>query len=123
MKKIILTGICAFALSTTFAFVPQALTSASSKLVVVDDPMDLNQYIGKYKFEGLPFEYLTITLINGKLHANTGAEEGDLIPLPEADTFDASGRAILKFKRDTDKKVNGMTLDADGSSFEGKKEA
>lgn len=123
MRRIILTGLCAITLSTTFAFVPPVLTSASPKLVAVNDPVDLNQYVGKYKFEGLPFEYLTITLIDGKLHANTGTEEGDLIPLQEADTFDASGRAILKFRRDTDKKVNGMTLDADGSSFEGKKEA
>ncbi len=123
MKKIILSGVCFVALSMAFASVPKVYTSATPTLVQIDDPKDLNQYVGKYKFEGLPFEYLTVAIKDGKLIANTGVEEAELTPLKDADSFDAAGRAVLKFRRDTDKKVNAITLDAEGSSFEGKKEA
>lgn len=123
MKKIILSSVYFVSLSTAFIFVPKVSTAATPILVVVDDPVDLNQYVGKYKFEGLPFEYLTVAVKDGKLIANTGVEEAELTPLKDADSFDAAGRAILKFRRDTDKKVNAITLDAEGSSFEGKKES
>jgi cytochrome c len=124
MKKLVLTLACAISFSALYAATPVVGTSPVANQVRTDDPVDLNQYAGKYKFEGLPFEYLTIGVKDGQLTINTGTEEGTLTPIKDTtDKFDAAGRATLKFNRDENKKVTGITLDAQGMSFEGKKEA
>ncbi|GAB3511573.1 hypothetical protein GCM10027341_51250 [Spirosoma knui] len=124
MKKFALTLACAFSLSAVYAAVPAISTPPVTNQQRTDDPVDLNQYVGKYKFEGLPFDYLTIAVKDGKLTVNTGTEEGPLTPIKDTtDKFDADGRATLKFNRDESKKVTSITLDAQGMSFEGKKEA
>ena len=123
MKKLVFTIACLLSLSAVYAAAPVVPAPASASLVRVADPVDLNQYVGKYKFEGLPFEYITVAVKDGKLVINTGTEEGALTPLKDADSFDADGRAIFKFTRNADKKVTGLTLDAQGNVFDGKKEA
>jgi hypothetical protein len=123
MKKLILTIACLASLSAAYASTPEVPAPASASFVRVADPVDLTQYVGKYKMEGLPFEYITIAVKDGKLTINTGTEEGALTPLKDADSFDADGRATFKFTRNADKKVTGVTLDAQGNVFEGKKEA
>lgn len=123
MKKVVLTLACVVSLSAVYAASPNADTLPVAQLRT-DDPVDLNQYVGKYKFEGLPFEYITIGVKDGKLTIDTGSEAGTLTPIKDTtDKFDADGRATLKFNRDENRKVNGITLDAQGMSFEGKKEA
>ncbi|QNF33551.1 DUF3471 domain-containing protein [Adhaeribacter swui] len=123
MKKLFASTAFLVSFSAVYAAAPAVRIAPSSIIISVDDPVDLNQYVGKYKFEGLPFEYLTVAVKDGKLMANTGEEEAELTPLKETDSFDAAGRAILKFRRDPNKKVNAITLDAEGSSFEGRKES
>ena len=123
MKTIVFTLACTLSLSTLYAASTPA-PAATTTQVSVADSVDLNQYVGKYKFEGLPFEFVTIAVKDGKLTIDTGTESGAMTAVKDAaDTFDASGRATLKFKRDDTKKVTGVTLDAQGMSFEGKKEA
>lgn len=123
MKKLVFTIACLTSLSAAYAAAPIVPAPASASSVRVADPVDLTQYVGKYKMEGLPFEYITIAVKDGKLTINTGSEEGALTPLKDADSFDADGRATFKFIRNADKKVTGVTLDAQGNVFEGKKEA
>ncbi len=122
MKTIVFTLACTLSLSTLYAASTPA-SAAPTTQVAIADSVDLNQYVGKYKFEGLPFEFVTIAVKDGKLTIDTGSESGAMTAVKDAaDTFDASGRATLKFKRDDTKKVTGVTLDAQGMSFEGKKE-
>ncbi len=122
MKTIVFTLACTLSLSTLYAASTPAPAITTTQLAVADS-VDLNQYVGKYKFEGLPFEFVTIAVKDGKLTIDTGSESGAMTAVKDAaDTFDAAGRATLKFKRDDTKKVTGVTLDAQGMSFEGKKE-
>lgn len=87
------------------------------------DSIQLDEFVGKYKMAGLPFDYVEVRLQDGKLVVNANGEEGTLTPLKEPDTFDAEGKATLKFNRDAAKKIYGMTLDAQGSTFDGIKES
>ncbi|PRY39254.1 uncharacterized protein DUF3471 [Spirosoma oryzae] len=122
MKTLVFTLACTLSLSTLYAASTPAPAEATVQVAVADS-VDLNQYVGKYKFEGLPFEFVTIAVKDGKLTIDTGSESGAMTAVKDAaDTFDAAGRATLKFKRDDTKKVTGVTLDAQGMSFEGKKE-
>ncbi|MGA0559273.1 DUF3471 domain-containing protein [Larkinella sp. VNQ87] len=123
MKKLVFTIACLTTLSAAYASAPSVAAPNRPDVQVLADSVDLTQYVGKYKFEGLPFERLTIEVQDGKLTVSTGSEGGPVTPMKDPDTFDASGQATLKFVRDADKKVIGLTLEAQGSVFEGKKES
>ena len=83
---------------------------------------ELEAYAGKYKFSGLPFEVIKISVEGGALMSDNGGEKGALKATPTADRFDANGQAMFQFVRDSEGKVTGMKLEAMGMSFEGKKE-
>ncbi|WP_247235725.1 DUF3471 domain-containing protein [Telluribacter sp. SYSU D00476] len=124
MKKNVLIFACVISLSASYAAPVAEVASSMATPVCVADQADLSQYAGKYKFEGLPFEYITISVVDGKLMISTGTDEGELTPVKDAaDKFDAGGQATLTFTRDADQKVTGLTLDAQGFTFDGKKEA
>ena len=123
MKKYILTLVGVAVLTATYA-APRAISMPGlTQSISLGDSVNLNQYTGKYKFEGLPFEFVTIGVKDGKLTIDTGSENGVLSPLQDADSFDAAGRATLLFTRDADKKVTGLTLKAAGNDYPGKKES
>ena len=122
MKKTLLLFACLASLSTLHAstlpvgVAPRIQTG-------ITEPVDLKQYTGKYKFEGLPFEFMTIAVKDDSLTVDTGSESGLLTPVKDAtDQFNAGDRAVLKFTRDENKKVTGLTLEAQGMSFYGKRE-
>ncbi len=124
MKKLVVTLACLGSLSAAYATTPEVPGRSSVTEVSVADSVNLTDFVGKYKMEGLPFDYITIGVKDGKLTIDTGSEAGALTPVKDAaDKFDAAGRATLKFNRDANKKVTGVTLDAQGMSFDGKKEA
>ncbi len=81
----------------------------------------LDGFVGQYKMQGLPFETMDIKTKDGKLIINANGDEGELTPLGEPDLYDAAGRATIKFTRNADKKVTGVSLNAQGMSFEGSK--
>jgi cytochrome c len=82
-----------------------------------------DDYVGKYKMTGLPFEYLEISNKDGKVWSKTpDGREGEIKAMEQADKFDADGKAIIKFIRDDKSKVIGLKLEAMGMSFEGKRE-
>lgn len=123
MKKIVFTLACLLSLSAAHAITSPMATLASASYVSADS-VDINQYVGKYKFEGLPFDYITVSVKEGKLMINTGSDEGELTPVKDAaDKYDADGKATFTFKRNADKKITGLQLEAQGFSFEGTKEA
>lgn len=122
MKKFVLTLACVASMSAVYASSSVTATPAT-QIVQSAEAADLNEYAGKYKFEGLPFEFITVSVKDGKLMINTGTDEGELTPVKDAtDKYDAGGQATLTFVRDANKKVSGLTLEAQGFSFEGKKE-
>jgi hypothetical protein len=123
MKKLVFTIACLLSLSAAYATTPGVSGTAAASFLRAADPVDLTQYVGKYKFEGLPFEYITVAVKDGKLVVNTGSEEGVLTPLKDVDSFDADGRATFKFIRNPDKVVTGIALEAQDMIYEGKKES
>ena len=82
---------------------------------------NLNAFVGKYKMTGLPFEYITISVDEGKLMMDANGQNGALTSTGP-DTFDASGKAIIQFLRDEKKVVTKLKMDAMGFSFDGIKE-
>ncbi|WP_198174946.1 DUF3471 domain-containing protein [Spirosoma arboris] len=123
MKKIVFTFACFVSLSAAYAATSTGTIPQITKKTSLADSVNLADYVGKYKMQGLPFDYITIGLKEGKLTISTGDQDGTLTPLKEADKFDANGQATLQFVRDADKKVTGMKLDAQGMAFDGKKES
>jgi len=123
MKKLVLTFACAVSLSAAYAVTPEMTIRPLATQVSMADSANLADYVGKYKMEGLPFDYITIAVKDGKLMIDTGSQNGQLTPMPEVDKYDAAGQAAIKFVRNADKKVTGVTLEAQGMSFNGKKEA
>jgi cytochrome c len=81
----------------------------------------LEQYIGKYKMTGMPFESIEITVKDGKLLITAGTQSGELTSLSEPDKFDAGGQATLHFVRDTQGKVTQLKLSAAGFTFDGER--
>ncbi|MCC6461419.1 MAG: ThuA domain-containing protein [Saprospiraceae bacterium] len=105
------------------AFQDEAMASAAPPAILApgDLNMDLNEYVGKYKFTGLPFEYMEITLENGELIGTSPMGKGPLHPTTEPETFDADGKAKFQFIREGGQ-VTGVNLMPPGMSFSGKKE-
>jgi cytochrome c len=81
----------------------------------------LDQYAGKYKMTGLPFENIEISVKEGKLQITAGDQTGEITALPEPDKFDAAGQATIQFVRDNQGKVTQVKLIASGFSFDGQK--
>jgi cytochrome c len=82
----------------------------------------LNAYAGKYKMTGLPFDYMTVSVKDGKLLLDANGQIGEIKPTSTPDTYDADGKAVLTFLRDDKKAVNKVKMDAMGFTFEGLKE-
>jgi cytochrome c len=89
-------------------------TQASAKTNIQD-------YAGKYKMQGLPFDYVEISIADDKVIMNAGGQGGPVNATDTPDKYDADGKAILYFTREGGK-VSGLTMEAMGLKFEGKKE-
>ena len=84
---------------------------------------DSAAFIGKYKYEGLPFEYMEVSVKDGKLFYSGGEYSGSLDPLKDKkDVFDASGAAVFTFVRNNENKVTDLKIDYQGMTFTGKRE-
>ncbi len=83
--------------------------------------VDLKDYAGKYKMTGLPFPFVEVSVIDGKVMIQAGEQGGEIKPVGE-DKFDADGKATILFIRDEKKKVSKLKMEAMGFSFDGIKE-
>jgi hypothetical protein len=84
---------------------------------------DSASYTGKYKVEGVPFDYMDITVKEGKLYFTGGGYEGILSPIADKkDTFDAIGAAVFTFTRGPLGAVEGFKIDYNGMVIDGKRE-
>ncbi|WP_337043198.1 hypothetical protein [Emticicia sp. 17c] len=84
---------------------------------------DLSEYVGKYKFEELPFEFIEFKLTDGKLVVDAGGQGGEVKKDAEKDDIFATedGNAKFTFKRNDEKKIVKVTLEYQGMTFEGTK--
>ena len=120
MKKIFVSVAFVFCLFTTAEAAPQGKQLENRATVAPSDSADL---IGKYKYEGLPFEYMVISTKEGKLHYSGGEYTGFLEPIKDKkDVFDAGGIAVFTFTRDPENKVKELVIDYQGQTYIGRKE-
>ena len=120
MKKVFFALLFVASCFSTRAF---AFTTTPTTIVSVSvDSVKLEDFVGSYKFEGLPFESVEITLKEeGKLHIVAGDRIGDMPPMKDkADSFETP-EAVLTFVRDEKNVVVKLVIDASGNTFEGPK--
>ena len=114
MKKIVLFLFLSFG----YALVANAQASQTETDTVV-----LKQYIGKYKFpEGSVVNEIVVNIENGGLNmiASVGTSP---LKKNDGDVFEITlFQGIANFKRNDDKKVVGVSINAMGYNLEGTKE-
>ncbi|MBB1282790.1 hypothetical protein HRH25_00270 [Flavisolibacter sp. BT320] len=120
MKKTVFLALFAICLGAVEAAAQTSTPSGSGPVFEISDSAT---YIGKYKYEGLPFDYMTVSVKEGKLYFFGGEYSGFLTPVKDKkDVFDANGEALFTFHRNSDKKVADLQIDYQGQSFMGKRE-
>lgn len=121
MKKTVLFSLIMFSLCALKA---SAQTAPPKDSIPEFSIADSASYTGKYKYEGLPFEYMEVGVKEGKLAYSGGEYKGFLTPVQgKKDVFDANGVALITFLRNGEGKVGEMQIDHDGQIFVGKREA
>lgn len=122
MKKLIFAATCLTAFTLTGS---TAIAKILDNEVIQTTPSDTAKYVeyaGKYKMEGMPFDYIELSAKDGKLHYVAGEYQGDLTPKTAKDEFDANGQATVKFTRDANNLVTGIGMNAQGQDFTGTRE-
>src|SRR3954469_5278964 len=119
MKKTTMIFLAAFVL---FALQSSAQTTKMTGSATVFSIADSATFTGKYKYEDMPFDYMTVSVQDGKLYYSGGEYNGSLAPVKDKkDVFDANGNAIFTFVRDSDNKVTELQIDYQGESYVGKR--
>ena len=98
----------------------QAQTSDSSWFKVSDTAL----YKGRYKVEGMPFEYVEVQVKESRLYFSAGGYDGYLDPIKDKkESFDALGQAVFSFTRNAEgTDVEALKIDYSGMVIDGKKE-
>ena len=120
MKKLIFILVL-----TTGFFATQVYsqTTAPSETKTPFSISDSASFKGKYKFEGLPFEYVEVSVQENKLYFVGGEYNGALLPINDRkDAFDVNGQAVFTFSRNNENKITELKIDYQGQSYLGKKE-
>ncbi len=120
MKKLALILFLVVAVSTLKA---SAQTAQPADLKTQFSIADSASFTGKYKYEGLPFEYIEVSVKEGKLYFVGGEYNGFLEPIKDKkDSFDVNGVAIFSFLRNNENKVTDLKVEYEGRTYQGKKE-
>ena len=120
MKKTLLLSLFTLGL---FALTASSQTTKPAETVPVFSIADSASFVGKYRYEGLPFDYMEVSTKEGKLYYNGGEYSGFLEPIKDKkDTFDASGAAVFTFVRNGENKITDLRIDYQGQTYSGKKE-
>lgn len=118
-KTIFITffGLCFFVCKVS------AQTPATTETAPAFSIADSSGFIGKYKYEGLPFEYMEVTVKDSKLFYAGGEYSGALDVIKDKkDTFDAGGVAVFSFIRSEAGKITELQIEYQGQTFAGTKE-
>lgn len=83
--------------------------------------VSMEDYVGKYKFTGLPFEFMEVVVEDGVLAVKSSMGSGPITPTGDPETYDAGGQAKIQFVRENGKVVQ-MNLMPPGMSFVGVKQ-
>jgi cytochrome c len=84
---------------------------------------DSSAFKGKYKMEGVGFDYLEVTVKDSSLFFSGGEYAGVLTPLKDKkDSFDALGQAVFAFVRNGSGEIDLIRIDYSGGVYEGKKQ-
>ena len=119
MKRIIFTLILG-CFATCFTL---SAGSIEKENIFYSDSIALKEFAGKYKFVGLPFDYMEITLENGVLNVDAGGQGGPMTQDKEnTDKFDVLGEAIFKFVRNEEKKIVKLVVEYQGMTMNGERE-
>jgi hypothetical protein len=119
MKKFII----ALFFTTGFIFLKASAQSNNDSTKWQFSIADSASYKGKYMFEGLPFEYMEVTVQEGQLYFTGGEYKGFLIPMADKkESFDVNGQAIFSFTCNNENKIIELKVDYQGQTFQGKKE-
>ena len=120
MKKLIIIVFLTTGLVSVQAH-SQANTPAETKSTF--SIADSTAFKGKYKFEGLSFEYVELSVQDNKLYFVGGEYNGPLVPVNDKkDVFNVNGEAVFTFNRNAENKITELKIDYNGQSFVGKKE-
>src|SRR5687768_8014211 len=119
MKKLIFVFFITAVLFSTQAYSQTTTSEIKTQFSIADS----TSFKGKYKFEGLPFEYVEISVQDNKLYFVGGEYKGALIPINDKkDAFDVNGEAVFTFSRNNENKITELKIDYQGQSYQGKKE-
>ena len=120
MKKLFFLFSCVVALFSLEAGAqPTQAPETKSTFSIADSAA----FKGKYKFEGLPFEYVELSVQDNKLYFVGGEYNGPLVPVSDKkDVFNVNGEAVFSFNRNAENKITELKIDYNGQSFVGKKE-
>lgn len=120
MKKLFFLFCCVMTLSSLYAGAQSTQTPATKSTFSIADSAG---FIGKYKFENLPFEYADISVQDSKLYFVGGEYNGSLVPINDKkDAFDVNGQAVFTFLRNAENKITELKIEYNGENFVGKKE-
>ena len=109
--------------SVLFVLTASSQTSSPVEKVPAFSIADSATFTGKYKYEGLPFDYMEISVKEGKLYYSGGQYSGYLDPIRDKkDAFDASGEAVFTFSRNSENKVTELRIDYQGQTYTGQRE-
>jgi cytochrome c len=84
---------------------------------------DSSAFKGKYKMEGVGFDYMEVSVRDSSLFFAGGEYAGILTPLKDRkDSFDAMGQAVFAFVRSASGEIDLVRIDYNGGVYEGKKD-
>ncbi len=119
VKKSVFLLLCVVALFSLNAGAQATQTPETKSTFSISDS---TAFKGKYKFEGLPFEYVDLSVRDNKLFFVGGEYNGPLEPSDKKDAFNVNGEAVFSFSRNAENKITELKIDYNGQSFVGKKE-
>src|SRR5215217_7442972 len=108
MKKLIIILLLTTGFVSTQAH-SQATTASdtTSQFSIADSA----SFTGRYKFEGLPFEFVELTVQENKLYFVGGEYNGFLVPIKDKkDAFNVNEQAVFTFGRDNGNKITGLKI-------------
>ena len=120
MKKLMLL---LFVVLSLIVVKSSAQASAAPTATTAFSIADSASFKGKYKFEDMPFEYIEVSVSEGKLYFVGGEYNGFLEPKTDKkDVFDVNGVAVFTFGRNAQNKIETLKVEYEGQTYEGKKE-